>query len=222
MRYYVFYDGDSISGFLATTTAATHGNFKEISEDEYAALTGGKVVANDLELSEVIERKIASETSDLYTGVSAFSRFALRSNVVLADGDADKNRVLASEFSPILSLDLDSVLYWSEGMTTQPGDLVMDPEQNYTYIYSGKDAMTHSNPLFYPGATGVYYWAIIPKVKDGFKIYPDISGIIVAVKKGETWWNTTADKKYEWVGEDNANCVWAPGTAPTMWTEIVE
>lgn len=160
------------------------------------------------------------KSAEILHGMSEIASMAIRPSVVMANEDQEKNRMLASSiasFSEYVSLN-----EWSEGMTTQPGDLVMDPEQNYTYIYSGKDAMTHSNPLFYPGATGVYYWAIIPKVKDGIKIYPDISGIIVAVKKGETWWNTTADKKYEWVGEDNANCVWAPGTAPTMWTEIVE
>lgn len=160
---------------------------------------------------------VISETS---TYLVDASELALRSSVILADGNADANRVLASDVSGLATKI--PAKEWHEGMVTNPGDLVFDPDKIYTYIYSGKDAMTHSNPLFYPGATGVYYWAIIPKVKDGVKIYPDISGIIVAVKNGEIWWNTTADKKYKWVGEDNANCVWAPGTAPTVWTELID
>lgn len=164
--------------------------------------------------------RLLIEAESLKEIIGDVGSMALKPNVILADGNQDANRVLASDFA--VASEYLGAASWSEGMTTRPGDLVMDPDQNYTYIYTGKVTMTHSNPLFYPGATGVYYWAIIPKVKDGFKIYPDISGIIVAVKKGETWWNTTADKKYKWVGEDNANCVWAPGTAPTMWTEIIE
>lgn len=170
-------------------------------------------------LSEQNE-SLRKEAEGLKGTIGDVASMALKSNVILSGGNQDTNHVLASDFA-IASEYLEAAS-WSEGMTTQPGDLVMDPDQNYTYIYTGKEAMTHSNPLFYPGATGVYYWAIIPRLKDGIKVYPDISGIIVAVKKGETWWNTSSDKKYKWVGEDNANCVWAPGTAPTVWTEIIE
>lgn len=99
---------------------------------------------------------------------------------------------------------------WSEGMTTNPGDIVWDPQKVYKYIYSGNQSMEHTNPLFYPGAAGVYYWNIIPKTKDNIKIYPDVEGIIVAVKQNEVWWDITGSNKYKWRGIDNNNCVWPP------------
>lgn len=107
-------------------------------------------------------------------------------------------------------------------MTTNPGDVVFDPEGKYRYIFTGNEPMTHSNPLFYPGAAGVYYWAIIPRLKDFIKVYPDIEGIIVSVKQGEIWWNTDETMQYRFIGQDNASCVWAPSDEEeTLWERAI-
>lgn len=99
---------------------------------------------------------------------------------------------------------------WEVGMTTKPGDVVFDPEKKYRYLYTGAEEMTHSNPLFYPGAQGVYYWSIIPNTKSFIKVYPDIPNLAVAVKHGEHWWNTEETAIFEWIGADNDFCVWPP------------
>lgn len=130
------------------------------------------------------------------------------SRVIAAAEDQAQTRELASEVASFVSLA--AVTPWSVGMTTKPGDIVLDPLEEYQYIYTGTSEMTHTNPMFYPGASGVYYWAIIPKMKDFIKVYPDVDGIIVAVKQGEKWWNTDQTQVFTWKGADNANCVWPP------------
>lgn len=129
----------------------------------------------------------------------------------LSDGDTDgqsATRKVASEVAPFASLA--DVKNWTVGMTTVPGDIVLDPLEQYSYLYTGTSEMTHDNPMFYPGAPGVYYWTIIPKVKDFIKIYPNVDGIIVSVKKGEKWWNVSQTQVFTWMGQDNPNCVWPP------------
>lgn len=143
-------------------------------------------------------KKLATET------VPAVMRLGIES----ARGDQGLNRAYASAMSPIT--EQLTVQKWSEGMFTHPGDLVYDPEGRYVYMYSGETAMRHTNPLFYPGAVGVYHWAVVPRMKDGIKVYPDVDGIIVAVKNGEQWWDTTEENVFEWVSADNRNCVWPP------------
>ncbi len=150
--------------------------------------------------------------------IKAQSTLISRQSIVLADGDAAKVRAIACEHLPALSKTLD-IKEWQQGMTTQPGDLVYDPDKKYIYVYSGASAMTHANPLFYPGSAGVYYWAIVPEMHNGYKVYPDISGIIVAVKNGEPWWNSTKTKLYRWLGVDNNACVWPP-VSGNEWQEV--
>lgn len=154
--------------------------------------------------------------------------YMVSSRVSTAAADQAQTREIASEVAPLVSLGsivstftsedsavpksfgfLDSKP-WSVGMKTNPGDIVLDPLGEYAYLYTGTEAMTHSNPMFYPGAAGVYYWAIIPRVKNSVKVYPDVEGIIVAVKQGEKWWNTDQTQIFAWKGVDNPNCVWPP------------
>lgn len=154
--------------------------------------------------------------------------YMVSSRVSTAAADQAQTREIASEVAPLVSListlnqqtfsltdtaksaGLVDAVPWSVGMTTKPGDIVLDPMGEYAYLYTGTDAMTHTNPMFYPGASGVYYWAIIPRVKNLIKIYPDVEGIIVAVKHGEKWWNTDQTQIFTWKGVDNQNCVWPP------------
>ncbi|MCL1788346.1 MAG: hypothetical protein FWG38_10215, partial [Defluviitaleaceae bacterium] len=111
---------------------------------------------------------------------------------------------------------------WQEGMTTGPGDRVLDPEGRYTYIFTGIVPMTHHNPLFFPGAAGVFHWAIVPDMHQGYRVYPDIEGIIVAVRHDEIWWNTDLTQRYRWNSVDNNAVVWPPGTAGVHQWEAVE
>lgn len=123
-------------------------------------------------------------------------------------GDAAQCRKAIGELTKVI--EFSPAKDWVPGMTTNPGDAVKDPLGEYTYIYGGKEPMTHTNPTFYPGAEGVYYWHIVPKTLNGYKVYPDIPGIVVAVKHGEIWWDTYEDEMFVWKGADNPNCVWPP------------
>lgn len=155
-----------------------------------------------------------------FAAMSLMAPMLIASEVRYNDGDAALNRVLASKASLISKIASSTdVREWAEGMTTNPGDMVYDPEGNYVYIYTGSSAMTHINPLFYPGSAGVYYWSVIPNTLDGVKVYPDISGIIVAVKHGEPWWNVDKTAIYTWNGADNDSCVWPPADG-NEWTKI--
>lgn len=134
--------------------------------------------------------------------------FALDADEESVEVAPEVGRELASEVAHMVPL-VDK-LTWSVGMTTKPGDIVLDPLEEYAYLYTGAEQMTHTNPMFYPGAFGVYYWAIIPKLRDFIKVYPNVDGIIVAVKQGEEWWNVDQTKVFRWKGADNLNCVWPP------------
>lgn len=125
-----------------------------------------------------------------------------------AAGDAIESSKLAQSIATFANLLQD--YEWKVGMTTKPGDIVIDPDGKYRYLFTGKEVMTHTNPLFYPGAQGVYYWSIIPDVKSFIKIYPNIPNLTVSVKHGEQWWNTDETAIFEWLGEDNDYCVWPP------------
>lgn len=130
------------------------------------------------------------------------------SRISTAAEDQAQTREIASEIAPFVSLAEQKP--WSVGMTTKPGDVVLDPIGEYAYIYTGTSEMTHTNSAFYPGAAGVYYWAILPKTKNLIKVYPNIDGIIVAVKHDEKWWNVDQTQIFKWKGADNANCIWPP------------
>lgn len=141
----------------------------------------------------------------------------LSANVQLATTD-NQIRMLASDTAPIA--DLIPVRAWEVGMTTVPGDLVHDPEGRFVYIFTGEQ-MTHSNPTFFPGAQGVFYWTIIPKIHEGYRVFPNIQGIIVAVRRGEIWWNSAKTARFRWNAVDNFAAHWQPG-APGVhqWVEV--
>lgn len=125
-----------------------------------------------------------------------------------AGTDQMKQRQVSSEVAAYQILF--DTLEWELDMVTNPGDVVWDPEHNYQYIFTGTEPYKHTNPLYYPGAAGVYHWSIIPHVKNFCKIYPNVDGIIVSVKQNEVWWNVDGTQQYKWVGVDNDNCVWPP------------
>lgn len=136
------------------------------------------------------------------------TKIILEQRVKDANGNQEKVNALAQSISTFANA-LESQP-WKIGMITRPGDIVLDPDGNYRYLYTGQEEMTHTNPLFYPGAQGVYYWSIIPNSKSFIKIYPDIQNITVPVKHGEYWWNIEETDIFEWIGEDNDYCVWPP------------
>lgn len=145
---------------------------------------------------------------------------------VITDADTghrpEKARMFAANIAPVQGI-IGNRKDWEPGMTTNPGDVVFNPDNGYHFIYSGEPNYTHANPTFYPGAQGVYYWQIIPQVDllTGIKIYPDLPGITVSVRNGEKWYGPDM-KLYQFIGANNDNCVWAPGTAPTLWKEMDE
>lgn len=120
--------------------------------------------------------------------------------IVAANGDGATARELAASLAP--AVELMETRPWEAGMITQPGDPVRNPDDTHTYLYSGAAAMSHANPTFYPGAQGVHYWAIIPAMQDGIKVFPDVPGIIVFVKQGEQWFDPQRSKVYEWTAGD--------------------
>lgn len=135
----------------------------------------------------------------------------LQAGMVAAANDYAKGRQVAAAAAQAAPL-LEAKPY-AVGLVTNPGDPVQG--DGYVYLYSGKDTMTHNNPLFYPGSVGVYYWAIVPNIKDGVKIFPGNSGIIVAVEKDEIWYNPAGTKKYRWNADNWTDCPsnYYPGAA---------
>lgn len=139
--------------------------------------------------------------------------------VQLAGSNAENARRVASMAAPA------SVLLearpWAVGMVTQPGDRVKDPDGRHVYIFTGTTEMTHSNHTFFPGAAGVFHWAIVPEMHEGHRVYPDVPGIIVAVRNGELWWNSDKTRLFRWNAVDNFAVVWPPG-APGVhqWTAV--
>lgn len=158
------------------------------------------------------EKTREQQAADVLKTMKLFIRDFVNTNVktetVTAASDQAKQRAVAAKYATYQALT--DAKDWEPGMTTEPGDIVYDPDHNYKYIYTGQDTYKHTNPLFYPGAAGVYHWAVIPKIKDFIKVYPDVQGIIVAVKQGESWWNQSMTQVFKWKGVDNANCVWPP------------
>lgn len=128
----------------------------------------------------------------------------------LEEPDTTKSvpRRLASEVAPFASLA--DVKAWKVGMTTKPGDIVLDPLGQHKYLYTGFSEMAHSDSMLYPGASDATYWAIIPEMKDFIKVYPDVDEPVVAVKKGEQWWNVDQTQLFVWKGTDNESCTTPP------------
>ena len=141
----------------------------------------------------------------------------LNDRMVASNNDQSKARVFVAAIGD--SASFLSAREWEVGMLTTPGEVVYDPNKDFEYVFSAATEMIHANPLFYPGAAGVYHWAIIPKTKDEIKIYPNIQGIIVAVKQGEFWYDVNEEHIYSWKGQDNPNCVWPP-VAGNEWELI--
>ena len=107
-------------------------------------------------------------------GTTSIASLVVKQNVVAINGDTAEAR----KFSCSYVADMETLLPirpWAEGMTTEPGELVYDPDGVNHYMYSGAEKMTHSNPTFYPGASGVYYWSIVPDVLNGAKVFPNIN-----------------------------------------------
>lgn len=154
-------------------------------------------------------------------GVSPLAALVVRQAVVEVSGDTSEARKLSCSYVAEMS-SLLNIRPWAEGMTTEPGELVYDPEGVYHYMYSGDTKMTHSNPTFYPGAAGVYYWSIVPDTYDNTKVFPNIEGIVVFVKSGDTWWNPDRTRKYVWSGDDyNCPSNYFPGAEGVhQWHEI--
>lgn len=139
----------------------------------------------------------------------------------LAGGDAAKGRQVASAAAPIA--ETADIKPWNPGMHTEPGDFVTAPQGGQVYIYTGKDAMTHANQGFYPGAAGVYYWSPVPKMHEGNRIFPDIPGIVVYVKNNELWWDPSIERLYRWTGGDyDCPSNFYPGAAGVhQWTDRI-
>lgn len=155
--------------------------------------------------------------------VTPLASLVVKQNVVAINGDAAEARKLSCSYVA----DMETLLPirpWVEGMTTEPGELVYDPDGVNHYMYSGTEKMTHSNPTFYPGASGVYYWSIVPDILNGAKIFPSIDGIVVFVKNGDIWWNPDKTQKYVWTG-DEYDCPsnYYPGaTGVHQWVAVTE
>ena len=124
----------------------------------------------------------------------------LSQSVQMADGDAAKCRQIASTAASAVSLI--EARDWSVSMATEPGELVYDPQRQHKYLYAGKEEMTHDNPMFWPGAQGVYYWSVVPDIHEGYPVFPDVTGIVVFVKENSIWWDPSRQQKYLWAGDD--------------------
>lgn len=157
-----------------------------------------------LEMAQKLNAKFKAENRVVTDTIPTLLKMGVKSVV----SDQSKTRQLSMEIAEAATFL--PVKQWEVGMTTESGDIVSDPEGHYSYLFASEAPMTHANPLFYPGSVGVYYWHIIPKTKDGIKIYPDVSGIIVSVKHDELWYDVNSEHLYRWKGVDNPNCVWPP------------
>jgi hypothetical protein len=138
-----------------------------------------------------------------------------------AEGDQAKARQIA--LAAAAAVPLLAVRDWQPGMATEPGDPVYGLDRDYVYLYSGKDPYTHSNPGFYPGASGVYYWSIVPSLYKGEPVFPDIPNIVVFTRQGSIWWNHDKAARYRWTGNDyDCPSVFYPGALGVHQWERVE
>ena len=119
-------------------------------------------------------------------------------SVQFADGNETKGRQLASTYAPLIEF-LD-VRPWAQNMFTAPGDPV--GYQDSIWLYTGKDAMSHANQTFFPGASGVYYWALVPEMHEDSRVFPNLAGIVMPVRRDELWWNPDKSTLYRWTGDD--------------------
>lgn len=170
-------------------------------------------MATKVEIAKAVNARIKSQRLALESFVPSTMKVAVEA----IKQDGEQTRKLASAYASLLPFS--KVNKWQEGMVTKPGDLVYNPNETQVFMYNGSTEMVHNNPLFYPGSVGVYYWAIVPKLKNGIKVYPDIPGITVAVKQNEKWYDVSGETIYTWNGVDNANCVWPP-VPGNEWTAV--
>jgi hypothetical protein len=180
------------------------------------------------ELLEEIERltqengtlseEVSVAKADVEIGVASLE-LLLNDSVKLAAGNYASTRTLAGAVGAAQVLL--PVRNWEKGMTTAPGEFVYDPDEEFKYMYAGKDVMTHANQLFFPGASGVYYWAIVPHMLNGIKVYPAVTGIIVSVRKDELWYDPKGEKLYRWNAADWTDCSYPAGSAGVhQWVEV--
>lgn len=147
----------------------------------------------------------------------------MRLAMVMSEGAPGPAREAASSIAEAASFL--QARAWEAGMETQPGDLVCDPQGEYVYAFGGASPMRHDNPLYYPGAQGVYFWAVVPEVFEGDKVFPRAQGIAVAVRQGEVWWDKERTARFRWEGEDNDSVTsnWHPGAEGIyQWRRVVE
>ena len=136
----------------------------------------------------------------------------LYAGMVAANGDAGRASAVAGAAAEAAET-LDAKVY-ATGLVTNPGDPVVRGGNGQVYLYSGTAPMTHSNPLFFPGASGVYYWAIVPRLYKGIPVFPHTAGIVVFVKRGSVWWDPPCTATYKWDAADyNCPSVHYPGAA---------
>lgn len=170
-----------------------------------------------VERAQAWNERMKAQRTAIEDTLPAFANESMK----LANGDAAKGREVAAIL--VDAVPLLTVLDWEVNMTTNPGDLVRSPDGKFVYAYSGKAAMKHTNSTFYPGSVGVYYWAIVPNTRDGIPIFPDVQGIIVAVKKDQLWYDVTGATLYRWNAADWTDCPYnyPPGAVGVhQWEEV--
>lgn len=146
-------------------------------------------------------KAILPKLKEDYEKARAFEQLApqaLANQAKLVATNAETPRSMVTSIAAAVAI-LEPKKY-SVGMTTQPGDVV-EGSSGMRYVYVGTEPMTHDDESKYPGAPGLAYWHLVPKLKDGSKVFPAASEGTVLVATGERWWNPDETALYEWTGE---------------------
>lgn len=152
--------------------------------------------------------------------MAAFStQQILKQRIIDADKNVSKVRSLAQSIASFAHMM--PIREWVVGMTTEPGDIVWDPDDVYRYVYTGSESMEHTDPDSYPGSDAAY-WAIIPRIFGNLKIFPDAENAVISVRQGELWFNADTNMIYMWVGPDTDNCTEPPSENSNVWTKHTE
>lgn len=237
-RFFIFYDRDGIpikyeAGYFSSEISgpsvfecSTEEILKQALDGhvEYTGYTSHVGTSENM-LSELLGNSDSNIAlaNELRTMINLAAQLTARSamtatNAVPATAQAASRELSCTYLSQMVGL-LDA-REWEVGMTTQPGELVYNPDKTFIFAYAGATPYKHANSTFYPGSSGVYYWSILPEIYEEVKVYPDIPGIIVSVKQNEIWWDKNKNEKYCWVGVDNANCSWEPQPG-NEWKKVV-
>lgn len=189
-----------------------------MSEEAYALeiLFGGDI---DESVTDRANRYVEALKSQLKVQNAAMELMVPKqfaSDIKSTEGDYSEARQVVSDYSTVSGFL--KVKDWEDQMTVHPADLVYDPEQVYAYAYVGISSVTLASEDA-PGTVGADYWAIVPKTKDGIKIFPDVEGAVVAVKNGEEWYDVNGEHVYAWTGEDTSFCSDAPFSNETESAE---